>query len=422
MSFLKKIELLIRNVAEKGFFNLLSANVLVQLVAFASQLFVAGILSPDDLGRIKILQTWLSVFSIVGGMGFNNSTLKLCSENRTRKEIQTIFQSGLLFTLISTVTAYLLVLIINSLGLISKELLIRSLIPLAMLPMIANGLFTFYVGYFQSQKEFKFISNITSINKLLAVFLIVGFTYLMGVRGYYIGYNLAAFSLVIAVFLIGKSKIKGGENKIDFHSQYKLHKKYSFPSFLSVLLIDLASYADILIINFLLFTQMLDIGFYSFALTLTVALRVLPSTVQQITEPYFSGLAENPDEFKQIYRRYSNMLIVIIFLTLIGALIVFIPFMNYVFEGKYAASIPYFIPLAIGWSIRQYNQIQSAALFGKGAINKIAESQLYALIFNVIVIIISIKFWGIIGVAYVSILCALFEVAIYFYHVKRHVK
>ncbi|MEI8085006.1 MAG: hypothetical protein WCG93_02195, partial [Paludibacter sp.] len=63
-----------QNVREKGFFHLLSANLLIQFFAFASQLLVAGILASDDIGRIKIIQTYFSVFIILAGMGFNAST------------------------------------------------------------------------------------------------------------------------------------------------------------------------------------------------------------------------------------------------------------------------------------------------------------------------------------------------------------
>src|SRR5450759_59028 len=102
-----------QNIRQKGFFHLLSANLLIQVVSFASQLFVAGILSPDDIGRIKIIQTYLSIFSIVAGMGFNSSTLKLCSENRTTEERNSLFESALFFTIFSTVSLYLIILILN---------------------------------------------------------------------------------------------------------------------------------------------------------------------------------------------------------------------------------------------------------------------------------------------------------------------
>ncbi len=106
MKFFLRLKYLLSEISAKGFFHLLSANVLIQLVAFASQLFVAGILLPEDVGRIKIITTFLSVFSIIGGMGLHASTLKLCSENRSQKEIRELFSSGVVFTIVSTIVFY----------------------------------------------------------------------------------------------------------------------------------------------------------------------------------------------------------------------------------------------------------------------------------------------------------------------------
>ena len=422
MTDTKFIKSMLKSVSSKGFFNLLSANVLIQIVAFASQLFVAGILSPDDVGRIKILQTWLSIFSILGSMGFSSSTLKLCSENRTKSELNAIFRSGLSFTLITTLSSYAIVLVINQFEWISRDTAIHSLIPLAMLPLISNALFALYVAYYQSQKEIKLISNLTSINKIVAVFLIIIFTWFGGIKGYYIGFNLGAILLLIVVVSISRKRFRVKTNSSDKNRLYKLHWHYARPSFFSVLLADLASYADILIINYLIIGNITEVGFYSFALTLTVMFRVLPSTVQQITIPYFSGLSNKIPEFSKVFRKYSRQLILLISASLIAALVLIPLFITMVFSGKYDASIPYFLPLAIGWSIRQYNQIQAAALFGIGAISQIALSQFISLITNVILIVISLHFWGIMGVAYSSIVCAIIEVSLFSYFLKRKLK
>ena len=102
-----------RRVNKNGFFHLLTVNLFIQVVLFASQLFVAGILAPDDIGRIKIIQTYLSFFSIIAGLGFNSSTLKLCSENRSKKELADLFQSALFFTIFSTFSIYTVILVLN---------------------------------------------------------------------------------------------------------------------------------------------------------------------------------------------------------------------------------------------------------------------------------------------------------------------
>lgn len=418
MSLWYDVKILLKQVSQKGFFNLLSANVLVQVVAFASQLLVAGILSPDDIGRIKILQTWLGIFTIIGSMGFNNSTLKLCSENRTKEETQRIFKSGLFFTLITTLGAYMMVLLINQLGLLSQDKSIKVLVPLALFPLISTSFFSLYVSYYQAKKDIKFISNITSINKVLSVLLILGFTYCLGIKGYYIGYNIAAIVLLLVVVLITHLSYAQVSFFRFSKSDFKMHWHYARPSFLSNILGELTAYADILLINFLV-RDTFEIGQYSFALTLTVLFRIFPATVQQITIPYFSNLFVNKPEFRKVFKKYSKILVIIVVFVLIVGLIFIPPLIKLLFVGKYNGAIVYFVPLAIGWSIRQYNQIQSALLFGAGKISYIAKSQLITLVFNIVVISVALGTWGLLGAAYASIICSSFVVLLLSRYVKK---
>jgi O-antigen/teichoic acid export membrane protein len=88
---LKKLNNILNDIHSKGFFHLFSANTLIHVIEFGSQLFVAWILLADDIGRIKSLQTFASVGVIIAGLGFNTSILKLCSEkNVSDNEKQTL--------------------------------------------------------------------------------------------------------------------------------------------------------------------------------------------------------------------------------------------------------------------------------------------------------------------------------------------
>lgn len=411
----------IKNTSKKGFFNLLSANILIQIVAFASQLFVAGILSPDDIGRIKILQTFLALFTIAGSMGFNSSTLKLCSEDRSESEIRSIFRSGVVFTLITTVAVYGIVLLLNQLNLLTQDKAIQTLIPLALFPLVSNSFFSLYVSYHQARNRVKLIANLTSINKILSVVLIVILTYYFGIKGYYFAFNIALIALLIAGILITKKYNRdASDSTLLSKDNFNLHWKYAKPSFYSRIFTDLGSYVDILLINFLI-QDINEIGYYSFALTMTVVFRLFPATVQQITIPYFSKLTADSDKFILIYKRYSKLLLSVIALTCVAALIVIPFFIDLIYKGKYNASIPYFIPLAIGWSILQYNQIQAAALFGIGKVSEIAKSQFIMFIINAIIIFFAIQIWGLMGAAYASILCSTINVLILRYYFNRSV-
>ena len=83
-SYRKKVLHELSSVNKKGFFHLLFANFFIQFVGFGSQFVVAWFLTPEELGQIKIMQTYLSVVLLFTTLGFTTSTLKLCSENRSK--------------------------------------------------------------------------------------------------------------------------------------------------------------------------------------------------------------------------------------------------------------------------------------------------------------------------------------------------
>ena len=403
MSKIINLKDILKNIRQKGFFHLLSANLLIQVVSFASQLFVAGILSPDDIGRIKIIQTYVSIFSIVAGMGFNSSTLKLCSENRTGEERSSIFQSALFFTILSTISLYIIVLILNSLGIFSSDKLIQWLIPLGLFPIISNTLFMVFVSYFQASKQIKLISNLTISNKLISIIALVLLTLWIGIKGYYIAYNLSFIVMLLVCFRYYKSVSEIRLFSFKNFSLFSIHWKYARTSMLAYLLSEISAYVDILLISFLI-SDMKEIGFYSFALTITVILKIIPSTVQQITIPYFSSLSGQKNEFMLAYKLYNKQLYIIIAVTLLAVLLFVPSLLHFIFAGKYDPSLQYFPFLAIGWSLRMLSQLQNGAIFGLGKIHYNVYTSLITLVFNVIIISISIYFFGLPGAAYASIL------------------
>ncbi len=400
---LNKISGILQKSGSKGFFHLLSANLLIQIVGFASQLLVAGILSPDDIGRIKIIQTFSALFSVIGGMGFSASTLKLCSENRTEKEKVQLLYSGAVFTIVTTVLLYLIIITLNLTGVFSSDKIIISLIPLGFFPLITNSLFSVFTVYFQANKQIKYLAQITVSNKLITIAGIVLMSVWLGIKGYYIALNISLIIILVPCFIyFFKQKKVNSVHFTDSRIQLGKHWFYARKSVFTQIVSELSAYLDIVIINFMI-ADMTEIGFYSFALTLTVALRVFPGTVQQISISYFSSSQADKTEFMKTYRYYNKQLYLVVFGTLLIALSFVTPVIGFIFGGKYDASMPYFVILAVGWSIRQLTQLQSGAIFGLGKIHYQAYTNIIILIFNLIFIPLAIHFWGLKGAAAVSI-------------------
>lgn len=400
---LYKILELLKNSGSKGFFHLLSANLLIQIVGFASQLLVAGILSPDEIGRIKIIQTFTGLFSVIGGMGLSASTLKLSSENRSEREKLQILYSGVTFTIGATIIVYFLVILLNLFGLFTSDIIIKMLTPLGFFPLITSSIFSVFTAFFQANKQIKYLSGLTVSNKLITIAAIIFLTIFFGIKGYYLALNISLIVILIPCFtyLFSTKKVltvKYPETK----KLLKSHWFYARKSVFAQIVSEFSVYLDIVIINFMI-KDMTEIGYYSFALTLTVALRVFPGTVQQISIPYFSSSKVDKTEFMKTYRYYNKQLYLVVFGTFLIALSFASPLIGFIFGGKYDASMPYFVLLAVGWSIRQLTQLQSGAIFGLGKIQYQAYTNMIIFIFNLICIPLAIHFWGLKGAAAVSI-------------------
>jgi O-antigen/teichoic acid export membrane protein len=383
-----------------GFFHLLSANTFIQIAAFASQLFVAGILPPEDIGRIKILQTYLALFIILGGFGFNASMLKLCSENRSPDDKRKLFSSAFLLTIITSVSLYILVVVLNYFHIFSTDKLIIDIFPVSSTLIVTNSIFLLFTGYSQANKQIEFLSKQTSINKFISIVGIIILCYYIGIHGYYIASAISLFLMLLFCFWKFKSDFDFEPRNII--KSFKIHFPYASKSMFSYFLSELSAYVDILLIGFFV-NDLKEIGYYGFALTMTVVFRLIPSTIQQITIPYFSSSSDDKNTHTSLFRKYNKISILLIFLTLIISLI-FVPvFLHYVFASKYDNSLVYYPFLAVGWSLRVSSVFPNGVIFGIGKIKYNIYTSLIVLSSNIILMLFTLHFWGLLGAAIVSI-------------------
>ena len=79
----------------KGFFHLLSVNLLAQALGLGTILVVAKFLSPRELGEVRILQSYTALIIAVAAFGYDTAILKVCSEARPLEERLAILRLGL---------------------------------------------------------------------------------------------------------------------------------------------------------------------------------------------------------------------------------------------------------------------------------------------------------------------------------------
>jgi len=363
---------------------LFSANALIHLIEFGSQMFVAWILFADDIGRIKSLQTFAAIGVIIAGLGFNTSIIKLCSEKDTSmKEKQILFASAMKYTLFFSFLTILLSLVLSFFNLISNDSLTNNLFIYYSLTIPLLALNNLLTAYYQALKEFKKVSVLLVIARIIHVAIIIILTYLFGLKGFITGVIIGF--LVSTLLLIAKT---------DFLSSWKETTSYHFKknwdlakyAFLGNIINTLSLYLDILFLNHLVDNPK-ELGFYGFALTLIAGLRIVTYTAQQFVTPFYSEFSSNDAQilkaFKKSNRIYGATILLIGTLAIIIAPII----IHYLFSSKYDDSMFYFQVLTLSWVIRSWISLKGPFLL---AIGHLKETFIMAV---VIFVLTTIPYW-----------------------------
>lgn len=361
-----------------------SANALIHLIEFGSQMFVAWILFADDIGRIKSLQTFAAIGVIIAGLGFNTSIIKLCSEKDTSmKEKQILFASAMKYTLFFSFLTILLSLVLSFFNLISNDSLTNNLFIYYSLTIPLLALNNLLTAYYQALKEFKKVSVLLVIARIIHVAIIIILTYLFGLKGFITGVIIGF--LVSTLLLIAKT---------DFLSSWKETTSYHFKknwdlakyAFLGNIINTLSLYLDILFLNHLVDNPK-ELGFYGFALTLIAGLRIVTYTAQQFVTPFYSEFSSNDAQilkaFKKSNRIYGATILLIGTLAIIIAPII----IHYLFSSKYDDSMFYFQVLTLSWVIRSWISLKGPFLL---AIGHLKETFIMAV---VIFVLTTIPYW-----------------------------
>lgn len=311
------------------------------------------------------MQTYIGLASLICGMGFNTSLLKMAAENRPEKEKRLLYQTAFMVTLLSFAVIYILLYIASSLGLISTDLLIGKLFPLYALFLLPLSIQSLQLSYYQARKKIKEMARLQVILKLLSVVLIVCFTFLYELNGYILFVILTGFlSVIVLEFNIKGVAFSRSLIKVDLNIVKSMWSLAGF-ALLANIVGTLNVTLDVYLINYLV-SDRTEVGYYLFAMTIISVYQILPTSIQQVAFPFFSEKSNDHEGFISSYRKYNNLNHVLILLIVLSGVLIVPPLLKFVFLGKYDQSIHYYLFLSIAWMIKSMNLMKGTALMGCG--------------------------------------------------------
>jgi O-antigen/teichoic acid export membrane protein len=382
----------------------------VLVAAFASQMVIAKLLTAIELGEIKIIQSFIGVATIMGVFGFDSAILKLCSENCTIEEKISIFKVTFKKAILTSLIVSIVLAIGALLKCFSPDIVVNKWMfafILSIPPLVFNALI---MGYLQALKDFKKISQIQIIARLICAVVQIYGTYKYGFTGFAITTLMMSFvPLIILLYYIkGILKIHvtrpalAGLKRIYFYSKW---------SFADNAIGATASYIDMFLLNYLILDRA-KLGSYGLATIFLLGLTYVNATAQSMTTPYFSEKSGNKVDFIRVIIKYEKLMILLSFFIAVFA-IVFVPFfIHFVYGNKYQNAGLYFQILAIKFFFTGCVTLLGTARLGLGLVRLNFALSVFMLVNTIACTFVGIKLFGVMGAALGQTLASFFGVGI----------
>lgn len=407
---------LLRSLIQKGFFHLLSANVVIGLLGFGSQLLVVKFLSPTEIGQIKTLQSLVGVAAVLAGFGFNSSVLKLCSEARPDAEKAAIFRRNLLYTVTPTIIVVIALGAAARYGLLSPDVEINQWMLVYMF-MIPAGVFTaIMMAYLQARKRIKTMASTQTGIRLFGVVVLIGATYYLGFSGYMMAVIATAYlALVPLVFLVRKDLVADDMQQPGFGESFYFARWSTAANSVATL----GFYLDVLFLNYMIEDRE-GFGYYSVATIFMLGLTFITTTVQSIAAPYFSEKAGDRHEFMRVLKKYQKLLMLLSFGVMVVAAAIGPWFITTVYGEEYASAGIYFRWLTLKYFFWSCGALLGIAIWGLGKVKHNVVTIVISTCVSGVMSYIFIQKMGIMGVAVAQVI-AYFLNAVIMALMMRHV-
>lgn len=391
----------IKKARKLGFFHLLTANVLMQILGFGMQMFLAKLMVAEDLGRIRVLQSFVNIALVVSTIGMEVSITKFCSEKIENDKKIGMLSTAIKSVLLSSLIIYLLLFILSFFGFYSKDDLVNTYMRYYAIILPIISLSNLLFAYLQSQKQVKKIAKVQSFSRILNICVVVLFVYFFNFKGYIISMIVCAFLSFCLYVPQLKSELKQSLNmKINKYYFSKLFEMGKY-NLLTNAMGQLMASMDSLMINYFTNNQK-ELGYYSIAQMFILGLRMIPNTLAQIMIPYISEETDNIEKITCITKAYKKKLAYVMSVVILLSYFIIPLLVRFFFGYKYNNTIVYFRVLIVGLAAFSLYVPNITILL---SIGQVKYNLYYGILMGVSSLFFSYIFiqkYDVIGVAYAS--------------------
>jgi len=395
---------ILKSALDKGLFHLMGSNFLVQFLGFGLVLFLAGYLTPSEVGNLKLLHSYSALFILFGCFGYNSSILKFCSENITKLEVLSCFNHAIKRITLFSLISFSVFTLFNIFYLTPLRPEIDPWSYIYALAVLFAPLGLLSLSYLQSLKKVKLAAKLQAFVRISFILFIFISAYFWGFPGVIISTVLSYFFGLLIYYPVIKTSLKFN---LTFENSLKVDK-YSCYVFLGSLVTVLSQNIDVYILDFMGLNSE-KIGVYSVATIFFLSATVITGTIQTVITPYFSNKQKDLTWVRGKAIFYQKRLILFSLLVCVSLVILSHLLVNFYFGEAYddAIYISYF--LITKYFIWSCFCVQGAVLFSIGVVKEGIYVSVLVLLTNIICSLLLFPIYGMYGVALSQVITSLLQ-------------
>jgi O-antigen/teichoic acid export membrane protein len=381
-------------------------------MAYVLRIFLARTYVVEEYGLIYAMISFFSFIVIFVDLGLSQSVLKTASNLRSKNNeqgIKTLFFTVFIFQLIVTIVIGLVLLFFSSF--ISENFFHSSnsiLFQLMLLWFASLPLYFMIINYllaYQKTTWWAFLEFLRLGILFCMIFVLQKFGF--GIKSVFVSYaiiNIVLFSIFFVIFKKFFLTIKSVTNFTILPSILKYGFFVSVGSFGWIILTQ----TDTLILTY--FRGLVDVGLYQAAIPIA---SILLTILSPITMVFFSNIANlwAKNKTKDVKYLYGllNKYVLIFILPLTFSILFFSESMLKLFFGyEYMPASRTLMILSVAFMFYGLSMINYTILSSIGRAKVVAKTIIFAVIFNFILSIFMVQYYGMIGVALSTLLTNIF--------------
>jgi len=393
---------LIKKVLDKGLFHLLFSNMLVQFLAFGLILFLAKFLSPQEVGNLRLIQSWGAFFIMLGAFGYNIAAVKICSESRDLQEIKQDLMFSIKRVALFSCLSCMAMLAFNNFYLIPSRPELSIWPNVYAFSILFGPMGLLFLAFLQARKEVKLAAQLQASVRIIFVFIIFLAAWQYGYVGVIFGI-LASYFFGVLVYL---PKLKSFFVGFGSNPRAKRIDKYALAITLGSFVTVIGQFIDTYILGYLGAPSEV-IGRYAVASLFFLAGTAITGTVQSVVTPYFSEKQHDLQWVRErtfFYQKKLMLFTIPISIILIAGSFLLV---KYYFGIEYEQSFDLSLFLIGKYFVWSSYCILGASLFALGVVKEGIYITALILLINTVLSEYLYNAYGVFGIAAAQIISGL---------------